>query len=198
MERKLILFVKNPEFGKVKTRLAKTIGKEKALDVYQSLIRYTKKIAEPLSVEKEVWYSNFIENKDIWDEAGFQKRLQRGNDLGNRMSFALSQSVTNGGSKRVVIIGSDCAELDTDTIESAFDLLEKYSLVVGPAKDGGYYLIGMNQFYPELFEEIEWSTENVLEQTLSKAKTAEISYFLLKELNDVDTKEDWVLVKDKL
>ncbi len=198
MNKKLILFVKNPALGKVKTRLAQSIGDQGALKAYLKLLHYTRKIVAPLKVEKEVRYSDFIDVEDLWNQSEFNKELQFGGDLGLRMKTAFQESFSKSQNNAVVLIGSDCAELDTSTLECAFELLKENSLVIGPAKDGGYYLIGMNTCYPQLFDEIEWSTDKVLDQTLARARGHKIDYALLQELNDVDTVEEWNLVKDRL
>ncbi len=190
--------MKNSQLGKVKTRLAQSIGDREALNAYHKLLQHTKEIATPLQVEKSVWYSNYIEEEDIWDTSDFKKELQKGNDLGERMKAAFQLEFTKNKNSRIVLIGSDCGELDTLTLQRAFEALENNSLVIGPAKDGGYYLIGMTQLYPQILEGIEWSTDKVLEQTLDKVKEHNISYALLQKLNDVDTVEDWNLVKKRL
>ena len=92
--------------------------------------------------------------------------------------------------KRVVIIGSDCKDLSNETIRQAYEELKKNDVVIGPAKDGGYYLLGMNSFYPELFENKQWSTENVMLDTILDVKKLGLKYSLLQPLSDVDYKED--------
>lgn len=98
----------------------------------------------------------------------------------------------------MVIIGSDCAELTPDLLNLAYQKLEKNDLIAGPSEDGGYYLLGMNAFYGDLFEGIQWSTSKVLSQTLQKAKELALDFELLPERNDVDYEEDWLAVKDQL
>ena len=193
----LLIFVKNPEKGKVKTRLANTIGDEQALEAYKKLIAYTQQIAREVSVDRQVWYSQFISEADEWNGENFTKKLQQGDDLGIKMKNAFSSAFDSGYSK-VVIIGSDCAELTAQGIEDAFLQLEKNELVVGPSEDGGYYLLGMQEFYPELFEGIQWSTSEVFAQTLQIARRLGLTTGILPELNDVDYEEDWRSVKDQL
>lgn len=196
-KNKLIIFVKNEEAGKVKTRLARSVGDDEALWVYRKLLRYTANITSPLKVKKEVWYSRFIPENDIWTEGNFTKKVQGGDDLGQRMSNAFRVSFEEEVEK-VVIIGSDCAELTTEMLEQAFEALDDSDFVVGPAEDGGYYLLGMRHFHPKIFENIEWSTGSVLEKTIAKMKNVGGSVYQLKELNDVDTIEDWKRVKANL
>ncbi len=192
----LVIFVKNSEAGHVKTRLAESVGEEEALCIYEALLLYTKQVTEPLRTDKQVWYSRQIPESDIWD-GKYKKKKQRGDDLGRRMSNAFNKVFENGFGK-AVIIGSDCAQLTTAIIEEAFEMLGEYDAVVGPSKDGGYYLLGLRRFDTELFQGIEWSTPRVLSQTLEKMRQLGLSLYMLKELNDVDTIEDWDEVKSKI
>lgn len=196
-ENKLIIFVKNEEVGKVKTRLAESIGDRKALQVYQCLLKHTHSVTLPLKVNKEVWYSKEIEQKDIWSHGHYSKKVQKGSDLGQKMAYAFKTSFQNDTSK-VVIIGSDCAEITPEILEKAYDELSRSDVVIGPARDGGYYLLGMNKFNPQLFEGVEWSTDQVLQTTLETIKQLGLSYSKLHTLNDVDTFEDWLQVKDEM
>ena len=186
---RLIIFVKNPEIGRVKTRLAKIIGDEQALSIYQKLLLYTKEITKGLNADKAVYYSEHIDNNDLWDNMLFSKHLQRGDDLGERMQNAFAEAFAQG-KERVIIIGSDCLELETYMIKEAFAVLESNDVVLGPAKDGGYYLIGMTAFLPTLFEDKNWSTDDLLMDTISDLKKMNAKYYLLKTLNDIDTIED--------
>jgi len=196
-ENKLIIFVKNEEVGKVKTRLAESIGDRKALQVYQGLVKHTHSVTLPLKVNKEVWYSIEVEHDDVWSKGHFKKKVQMGSDLGHKMTDAFKTSFEKSASK-VVIIGSDSAEIDAEIIEEAFEKLAENDVVVGPARDGGYYLLGMNKFHPQLFEGVEWSTDKVLHSTLETVEQLGLTYTKLKPLNDVDTIEDWLEVKDQL
>lgn len=195
--RLLIIFIKNLEKGKVKTRLASTLGDKEALNVYKKLTNYTREVASAVKADKQVWYSSFIPKADEWDGEEFIKELQEGADLGQRMKHAF-KSAFDKEYQKVVIIGSDCAELTPDLLNLAYQKLEKNELVAGPSEDGGYYLLGMNAFYGDLFEGIQWSTSKVLSQTLQKAKELALDFELLPERNDVDYEEDWLAVKDQL
>lgn len=197
-KRIIKVFIKNPEKGKVKTRLAVTLGDLEALKVYKLLLSYTRGVVLQVEAQKEVWYSSFIDHEDDWDGNVFSKKLQRGFDLGERMKRAFGISFGEEGLQSVVLIGSDCAELTQEILEEAFTKLRTHELVLGPAEDGGYYLIGMSKFIPDIFDEIEWSTKNVLNQTISNAERAGVSFSLLVELSDVDTIEDWEKIKEKL
>jgi hypothetical protein len=183
----LCVFVKNPQLGKVKTRLAKSIGNEKALAVYKYLLQHTKSVIEQLSCDVTIWYADAPYNNDIWDE--YQKLTQPDSDLGLRMYHALVESKSrNYGS--TCIIGSDCPDITSEIINSAFDELKSNDLVIGPASDGGYYLIGMNKAYRTLFENINWSTNTVLSSTIELASKLGLTYHLLTELSDIDTVGD--------
>jgi uncharacterized protein len=186
----LMIFVRNPELGKVKTRLAKTVGDKRALEVYNDLLKYTRDISIKCSSEKAVFYSHFIDDFDGWSNVLYQKFVQEGiNDLGVRMQNAFKLAFEKGYN-RVVIIGSDCLEISTHDIEEAFFSLEKKDVIVGPAKDGGYYLLGMNKLHLELFKNKTWSSENVLSDTLLDIEKLNLTYHLLDILSDVDYEDD--------
>tara|TARA_R100001143_G_C3361215_1_gene136154 strand:- start:9192 stop:9800 length:609 start_codon:yes stop_codon:yes gene_type:complete len=189
MEKVLLIFIKNPELGKVKTRLAKSIGEVKALQVYKELLKKTITVAERTEARRQVWYSSYIDDLDGISTDKFEKYLQSGSNLGERMSNSFQQAFEEGVDQ-VAIIGSDCPSLNEGIIENAFDQLQKHDLVIGPSEDGGYYLLAMNRFYEALFEDIEWSTESVLESTIQKAKKEELKVFQLPVLNDIDNIED--------
>ena len=188
MNNCLILFAKNLVLGKVKSRLAKDIGDEQALKVYKKLSEHTHTIAKALECTKHIFYSDKLEENDLWT-GNFQKYVQEGNDLGEKMKNAFHYSFSQGNEK-VVIIGSDCYELTSEIIEEAFEKLNDSDFVMGPAKDGGYYLLGMNAPHLYVFEKMEYSHEEVAKQTLDKIRLNNHSIALLKELSDVDTVED--------
>ncbi|MFT6165431.1 MAG: rSAM/selenodomain-associated transferase 1 [Vicingaceae bacterium] len=187
MQKHLIVFVKNPVLGTVKTRLAASIGHEKALEVYNDLVEKCRKECLAVNAERHVFYSEQISN-DLWSEESFLKYVQAEGDLGNKITDAFRSIYTQGG--KVIIIGSDCYDLDAQKIEAAFEKLDDSDVVIGPANDGGYYLLGANNFHPELFQDITWSTEKVLKETIQRANTNNLSVCLLKELIDLDTLED--------
>lgn len=185
----LIIFTKNPEAGKVKTRLAATIGNEAALAIYHQLLLHTVSTTKYLPVEKFVFYFNHIENEDVWNSKYYRKEVQQGNDLGERMKNAFA-SIFQKDYGKIVIIGTDCPDVNAGIIMNAFDYLKSYDIVVGPAEDGGYYLIGMKELRPNLFENIKWSTDTVLHDTISKCTTLELNYHLLPVLKDIDEEKD--------
>lgn len=184
----LMIFVKNLIPGMVKTRLAEDIGIDKALDVYQELVYQTHKITKKIEVDKAVYYSEYIEVEDIWSDEHFAHKLQKGNTLGEKMSTAFDEAFDSY--KKVIIIGSDCYDLNSKTIKAAFEMLEEHDMVVGPAKDGGYYLLGTNEFYPQLFEGKEYSTNSVLKELLEEAEELQLSVYQLPQLSDIDTLDD--------
>lgn len=196
MKKKLlIVFAKNPRLGKVKTRLAASVGNEKALRIYHLLLDHTARITADIEVDKVVHYSDFIPASDLWLKLNFKQHLQRGNDLGERMATAFRSSFIRGY-EQVVLIGSDCYELDQQILEQAFKQLDTNDVVLGPAKDGGYYLIGMNEFYGSLFDNIQWSTSSVLSETKKILEQNTLSYSLLPELSDIDDLNDLMRYDD--
>ncbi len=185
----LILFVRNPEPGKVKTRLAKSIGAEKALTVYKMLLEHTLQITFRLNCRKFVYYADRIEEHDLWSHPGYTKRLQFGYDLGERMGNAF-QALYEQGFKKVLIIGSDCYQLQTNILEEAIQSLNQHHSVIGPTFDGGYYLLGMTGFIPEPFLAKEWSTGTVFSETVKNFNDLGLNFKVLGQLHDVDEAAD--------
>lgn len=188
-EASLIIFVKKPEKGKVKTRLANSIGEDKALEVYRQLLQRTYTITKALREDKIVYYTPEIVLHDFWDANLYQKALQAEGDLGTRMLKSFEESF-EAGYQKVCIIGSDCYQLSSDIIEQAFSTLAQHDVVIGPSTDGGYYLLGMKKLYPALFRNKSWSTSQVLEQTIQDIKRTGLSHYLLPVLTDVDEEKD--------
>ena len=188
MENKslLLVFSKNPTLGKVKTRLAKTIGKEKALKVYKALLKKTASVLEELEVDIHLYYSDFIEKNDLFSTVATQKKRQTGEQLGERMSNAFRESLISYN--KVVIIGTDLWTLEIQDIKNAFRALENHAAVIGPSTDGGYYLLGIKEVIPQIFLNKQWGTSSVLPNTLKDLKS--IKYHLLPEKNDIDTFSD--------
>lgn len=187
----LIIFIRNPEKGKVKTRLAKDLGVDQAFEVYLSLLEHTRQVATKVQARRMLFYSHFIDFNDEWDETLFEKYLQQGDDLGARMNHAFETALKDKPDS-AVIIGSDCPQLDESIIEQAFAALNEFSYVLGPATDGGYYLLGMNAPSPFLFEEMAWSTSDVATQTKIRIARSEQGYYTLPELSDIDELDDWL------
>jgi len=185
----LIIFVKNPILGQVKTRLAATVGDARALEIYQKLLDHSAKITIELPIDKVVLYSNFIDNNDIWDQKHYQKQLQTQGDLGQKMSDAFEWGFQSGY-KEISIIGSDCYELNPEIIMSGFQELSTHDAVLGPTRDGGYYLLGLKKLRGELFQNKNWGTDSVAADTLNDLNELDLDYRTLETLNDVDTEDD--------
>ncbi len=183
----LIIFTRNPELGKCKTRLAKSIGNEEALHVYKYLLQHTANEAKKVDCTRFVYYSEKIRTKDIWDDTCFIKKQQHGDDLGQRMKNAFTDCFSLGYDK-VVIVGSDLLDLSEKIIEKAFLKLNENDAVIGPAEDGGYYLLGLTQAFPEVFNITDWGTQTVYKETIAKLISKKTA--VLKILNDIDYLED--------
>jgi uncharacterized protein len=187
MKNLVLIFTRNPELGKVKTRLAASIGNENALEIYKFLLNHTKEIVLKINSNKRVLYSEQINTNDIWDNIVFDKKLQYGNDLGEKMKNAFKDGFASGYEK-IVIIGSDLFDLEVSDIEIAFQQLVTNDIVIGPAEDGGYYLLGLKSIPATIFENKNWSTETVFQDTINDIQ--HLKYHLLKTKNDIDTVED--------
>ena len=181
----IIVFVRNPTLGKVKTRLAQTLGNEKALEIYQKLLLHTNSVIKEVACDKFIFYTDYINENDMWDATVYKKYLQTEGDLGNRITHAF-EIVFTLGYQQVCIVGSDCNELTNTIITNAFAALQTNDFVIGPSTDGGYYLLGMQQLLHPLFINIHWSTDVVLSQTIHAIHNAEKTYFLLPALTDID------------
>ena len=187
MKNALIIFARNPVMGKVKTRLAEKLGEKKAYDIYIMLLGNIYKKTKDLNYEKYLFLSeDFDEN--LFD-SGYKQVIQKGADLGEKMYNAI-ETALNEGMENVILIGTDIPDLDPKIFDEAFDKMSFDDIVIGPAKDGGYYLIGVKVPMKFLFENMKWSNENVLKNTIERIKREKKSYYLLKELNDIDTEED--------
>ncbi len=188
-ETLLMIFVRNPELGKVKTRLAKTVGNVNALEIYKKLLEHTGKVCIGVPSKRIVFYSDYIDEYDCFDNVKFYKKLQSGDSLGERMKNAFLWGFNNGF-KRVIIIGSDCYQINSGIVAEALETLKSNDFTIGPATDGGYYLLGMKTLYPQVFENKKWSSENVLLDTLLDIKKLNKTVHMLPTLSDVDFEED--------
>lgn len=187
----LIIFVKNPVAGKVKSRIAATTGTDKALEIYlqlQEVIRST--VCQLTDIQKVVYYSDEICHADEWENDAFVKRKQKGTDLGLKMYNAFAEYLRHH--RKVVLVGSDCPYITVTIIRNAFSALSDSGVVIGPAVDGGYYLIGMKEPHKEIFENINWSTEHVFAQTKEQIDKLKLSLALVEKLSDIDTEQDWL------
>jgi len=189
MKKEVVLvFQKNEVLGKVKTRLAAGVGEEQALEIYRQLLAKTYLALRDISVSITTYFSEFIPDNPI--HSAENKLVQVGQDLGERMKNAFAENFELGIEK-IVLIGTDCPSLEGIHLSQAFEALDQSDLVLGPARDGGYYMIGMKRRTDFLFEGITWSTELVLSQTLSLAAEQGLQTSLLPVLEDIDTLEDW-------
>ena len=157
--------------------------------IYKALLTHTRKLTLSVPTTRFLFYSNEINHKDDWSTADFKKEVQANGDLGDRIKAAFTKAFETHD--QVIIIGSDCASLTTEIVNQGFKVLEDHDYVLGPAMDGGYYLLGMKKYTPELFIDMPWSTEKVAEITIDRIKEKGKSCFLLPELSDIDFEEDW-------
>ena len=189
---RLIIFLKAPRPGCVKTRLAQAIGDTAATTAYRFLVETLLKNLENISdVELRFSPDDAFDEIRPWLRPSWRAHAQGQGGLGQRLDSAFIEAFASGA-QRVVIIGSDCPGVTADHIRAAWTALDTKELVLGPARDGGYWLIGLRQSQPMLFHEISWSTERVFPQTLERAQAARLSVHLLPELRDIDTEADWL------
>lgn len=186
-ENLLLIFTKNPVAGKVKTRLAKDLGDDKALEIYKFLLEHSAAFTSSVNAEKHVYYSDSITVQDIWDNKIYKKKLQSGAHLGKRMENAFKNGFEEDHEK-IIVIGSDMYDIQAGDIEEAFRQLENHDYVIGPASDGGYYLFGMKSLNLKVFKNKDWGTSSVLKDTLKDLQKEDVK--LLETRNDVDLLED--------
>jgi rSAM/selenodomain-associated transferase 1 len=189
----VLLFIKSPEPGKVKSRLAKAIGEDAALDVYKCLVSYTLENLKTCNYLFRLCFYPPGSGAIIksWLGSTYHYAPQHGRDLGERMKSAFVQAFSDGVEK-VLVIGSDIPDLSISLINEAFNALDTSDAVIGPAHDGGYYLIGFNRasFLSDIFQGIVWSTDSVFYQTMKIFEKSGLHVHVLTGLRDVDTFED--------
>jgi rSAM/selenodomain-associated transferase 1 len=197
----IVFFVKHPAPGCVKTRLAASVGAERAAKIYRELVeaiwqtlpRNAKVIVmfDPPERAKEItrWLAPHGDQSDFIAQS-------RG-DLGARLEDAFARAFALRP-KRVAVIGSDCVELTPSIFDQAWAALETHDCAIGPTEDGGYYLLALRQPHPELFGGIAWSTDRVFAQTLARADAAGLRVHVLPKLHDVDTEDDWRRLERRL
>lgn len=195
MKKALFVYLKYPEEGKVKTRLATDVGDKRASEIYKELAEKTIKNMESLvnkGIEVIISFTPIEKEKEIkeWIGKQFVYHLQKGNDLGEKMSNTVQYGFKKGADK-IVIIGTDCPTISSNHIEEAFLMLSNNDVVIGPAFDGGYYLIGVKKGITFLFNDIDWSTSSVLKQTIEKINSAGLTFDLLRTMHDIDSVEDY-------
>ncbi|MBI3141794.1 MAG: TIGR04282 family arsenosugar biosynthesis glycosyltransferase [Bacteroidetes bacterium] len=186
----LVIFTKNPVLGKVKTRLAKSIGENMALRVYMQLLKHTREITQELDIcEKKLFYDEFIPAKDNWKDDEYDKFLQGPGDLDAKISRAL-KIMFDEGYEKVIIMSPDCPELTSLRLKQAFTLLDAKDFVIGPLKDGGYYLLGMKRYEPQVVEGIEYGNGTAYMETIRRIESLGMSHKALPETYDVDHERD--------
>lgn len=201
MTSNLIVFAKVPKIGRVKTRLARGLTEEKAYEIYIDLLNRTKNLCkdwmELNHTHQVFWFwdikntENYLLPKNFHEEIQIQSQC-----LGERMEEAFRRVFFSFNTpSKVCIIGSDIPDLSLNILNLAFTMLNSKDVVIGPSKDGGYYLLGMKQFH-KLFEDIEWSTNIVFQKTIQKIHENELSFDTLPMLADIDTLEDYLNWKE--
>jgi rSAM/selenodomain-associated transferase 1 len=188
-EKLLIVFSKNPVAGRVKSRLAVSVGNEKALQIYEQLRELTERATANIAASKVICYSDFIPDTDLLLNANTEAWLQQGTDLGERMHHAFLKGFSLGFS-RIALIGTDCPEISPFILDLAFRKLEEHDVVLGPARDGGFYLVALKHPFPQLFLNRTWSTPKVLNDSLRLVNQQQRSCDLLPALSDIDTLDD--------
>ncbi len=190
----LIIFTRYPEPGKTKTRLIPALGTEGAANLQRQMTEHT--ISQAKNLQKIIDISleiRFVGGNSqlMQDWLGYDLvyQSQGEGDLGKRMERSLSNAF-QAGAQYIVIIGTDCPNVNAQVLTTAFEELQQCDLVLGPAVDGGYYLIGLQQPVPELFTNIDWGTAQVLQQTVEISHLLNLSVVYLPTLADIDRPED--------
>jgi rSAM/selenodomain-associated transferase 1 len=194
---RLILFARAPVIGSVKTRIAASLGAESALGAHLELFGTVVRNLESVSsVAICATPDDALGMMEIWRRPGWELWPQGGGDLGERLARAFRRGF-DAGAGRVVIIGSDCPDVRPAHIEQAWTALRTLPAVFGPARDGGYWLIGLSKMVPEFFAGMPWSGERLLRATLAVAQQQNLSFELLETLGDIDTATDWLEFKTR-
>lgn len=192
--RHLLLFTRFPEAGKSKTRLIPALGAEGAARLQRRLTEQTLAQAEKLlsfyPIDLQIYFTGAdLGSMVAWLGSTRRYVLQGEGDLGARLERACRYSFQNGASQ-VVLIGADCPGLTGVLLREAFNALDSYPVVLGPALDGGYYLLGLTELYTELFTDIPWGSAEVFPQTVAKLRRINAPIAFLPALQDVDRPED--------
>ena len=185
----LLVFLRAPVLGKVKTRLAATLGKERALVIYKRLLQHTIEEGAKLGVDRQAWYSDDIPPNEPCAVLGYSVHQQIGADLGERMQRAFDNGFVNGHGP-IIIIGTDLPQLSEALLREALKALGTHDAVIGPANDGGYYLLGLRKPCAELFQGKTWSTDTGFKRTTADLERLGRTWEALPELIDIDTEAD--------
>lgn len=194
--KEILIFARTPELGKVKTRLAAEVGDAAALDLYHRLLAHTCDTVTRSGFPARAHLAGPMPDTDLWSDAGFRRFPQADGDLGARMSAAFAQAFADGV-RSVVIIGTDCPGLSPAHLHEAMKALETHEAVVGPAEDGGYWLLGLSAPVRSIFQNKAWSTDTVLRDTLADFKALGMSVARLEVLRDVDTAADLLALAEE-
>lgn len=190
----VIIFTRFPIPGQAKTRLAPYLGAEKAAELQRSMTEHTLTQVRELQKQRQVcievhYDGGTREMVEKWLGKDFHLRQQNDGDLGVRISGALSTGFKSGY-KKIIITGTDCPALTSSLMMKGLDGLNPNDLTIGPALDGGFYLLGMKKSQPHLFDNVPWGTDKVLEKTVINAKKLHLSLCRLPTLSDIDRPED--------
>lgn len=183
------IFAKPPVAGKVKTRLIPDIGDRNATDVYLHCLNYTIGLVKDSGFDYQLWLSEASDDVIVKDTPRY---LQQGSNLGERMHFAIAKQLSTHPGEKVVLIGSDCLDLRQHHFEQVFVALDTNDIVLLPTFDGGFALIGCKIIDSLLFDKVEWSSNEVLQQTTNNAKKLNYRVHLLEMVRDIDTLSDLV------
>lgn len=197
-QTRIIVFLRAPQPGFVKTRLAAAIGAEAACAAYRQMVEQVLPVVRAVRLPTELRFTPDDAREEIkaWAAPGWETQPQGAGDLGARLTRAFEAAFASGAS-RAIVIGTDCPSLAASDLRAADRALRRCDLVVGPAADGGYWLIGLCRPAPGLFDAVPWSTDQVLGVTLHKARQLRLSVELLRILEDIDTAEDWDRVRPR-
>jgi uncharacterized protein len=200
-KRCILVFVRAPEIGKVKTRLANVIGDEAALRLYMDFVADELDMLRNLFFDVIICFYPYTERHSVesWLNHEFYFMAQHGDNLGQRMDHVFKEAFSQGY-KQALLIGSDLPNLPSSIILDAFDHLTRYDAVIGPSEDGGYYLIGFcdNSYCRETFMQIDWGTARVFEQTLLCFQKRYLNYHMLDKWRDIDDYKDLIWLKKSL
>jgi uncharacterized protein len=194
-KKALLIFARNPVSENIKTRLTLDLGKDKALEIYNSLLEITHESTKNLPFPIIIYWTESIPVLQIFQGNNYIHKIQTHGNLGEILNFALKQEFQSF--KSICIMGSDCPELSEEKIKKAFLILESTDIVIGPSLDGGYYLLGMNQYFAELFENIQWSTNTVFSKTIEIINNLKLRNVVLEKLSDVDYATDYYTLQKK-
>jgi len=194
-ETLIIVFSRNAVAGRVKTRIGRVLGDDAALEIHLKLCRHTRTVVEQVPFDVAVWLDRPAEGPVLWDHERFRVLIQEGADLGKRMAHAFSFHFREGY-RKVMIIGTDCPGITPLLLKTAVKALETSRSVIGPAEDGGYYLLGLTDDYPGLFTGKAWGTSTVFRDTCADLERIAPGFTVLPVLPDIDRPEDLIHLQD--